>query len=72
MGYNRSGTRRKARLKRARREQERLAAKAAAAQPPPSGGGLVAKVKDAAEAVAHAVGEAAHKVADAVRGKHGD
>ncbi len=38
MGYNRSGTRRTARLKRHKREMERLAAKQAAGeQAPPAG-----------------------------------
>ena len=74
MGYNRSGTRRKQRLKRAKRQEERLARKASAdtvaegkGQPK---GGLVAGVKKAAAGVAHAVGAAAHAVAEAVKGKH--
>ncbi|HZY85955.1 MAG TPA: hypothetical protein VFE78_14075 [Gemmataceae bacterium] len=37
MGYNRSGTRRTARLKRHKREMERLAAKQAASEPAPTG-----------------------------------
>jgi hypothetical protein len=35
MGYNRAGTRLRARIKRRRREEERLAKKAAAAAAPP-------------------------------------
>jgi hypothetical protein len=37
MGYNRSGTRRTARLKRHKREMQRLAAKQAAGEQPPAG-----------------------------------
>jgi hypothetical protein len=45
MGYNRSGKRRTARLKRHRREQRRLATKAAAATPPSVGKPAVAAKK---------------------------
>jgi hypothetical protein len=58
MGYNRSGTRRTARLKRHKREMERLARKAEA-----EGGekeGIVAKVK-------HLAHDAAAKVADVAK-----
>ncbi len=65
MGYNRSGTRRKQRLKRCKREHERLAAKAAHAG---EGGGLVDKVVSAAKGVAGAVKGAVGAVVDAVRG----
>jgi hypothetical protein len=37
MGYNRSGTRRTARMKRHKREMERLAAKQAASEPAQTG-----------------------------------
>ena len=56
MGYNRSGTRRTARLKRHKREIERLAAKAEAGQQE----GIVAKVK-------HLAHDAAAKVADVAK-----
>jgi hypothetical protein len=71
MGYNRSGTRRKQRLKRAKKHEERLAKKAEAGQGAPAGEshGLAAGVKKAAAGVAHAVGAAVHKVADALTGK---
>ena len=72
MGYNRSGTRRTKRLKRAKKYNERLARKASAdtVAEGTQGRGLIAGVKKAAAGAAHAVGAAAHAVADAVTGKH--
>jgi len=74
MGYNRSGTRRKQRLKRAKKHDERLARKASAdtvaeGTKGSRGPGLLAGVKKAAAGVAHVVGAAAHAVAGAVAGK---
>lgn len=59
MGYNRSGTRRTARLKRHKREMERLARKAAAEEAGQNEG-IVAKVK-------HLAHDAAAKVADVAK-----
>jgi hypothetical protein len=51
VGYNRSGTKRKLRLKRAKREAERLAAKAAvAAKAPPTDSGPKTKTPPAVAA----------------------
>jgi hypothetical protein len=58
MGYNRSGTRRTARLKRHKREMARLAAKAEAEAGQKEG--IVAKVK-------HLAHDAAAKVADVAK-----
>jgi hypothetical protein len=72
MGYNRSGTRRTARLKRHKREMQRLAAKAEAQQA--EGGqkeGLVAKVKHLAHDAAVKVGAVAKAAVEKVTGhKH--
>ena len=69
MGYNRSGTRRTARMKRHKREMERLAAKAGAEGEPKEG--LVAKVKHLAHDAAAKVGEVAKAAVEKVTGhKH--
>ena len=64
MGYNRSGTRRTARLKRHKREMERLARKAEAGQQE----GLVAKVKHLAHDAAAKVDEVAKAAVEKVTG----
>jgi hypothetical protein len=68
MGYNRSGVRRTARLKRAKKHEARLAKQAAelAGAEPKT---LVDQVKDAAAGVAHAVGAAFHAVTETLAGK---
>jgi hypothetical protein len=73
MGYNRAGTRRKARLKRRKRYEERLAAKAAQAQAGTKrSGGVVARAKEAVKTVADVVTGAAQGVAEGLRGKKGE
>jgi phage-related minor tail protein len=67
MGYNRAGTRRTKRLRRAKRECARLAAKPAASHDKPVG--LTEKVKDLARGVADAVGGAVKSAVEAVTGK---
>jgi hypothetical protein len=64
MGYNRSGTRRTARLKRHKREMERLAAKAEGEQKE----GLVAKAKYLAHDAAVKAGEVAKAAVEKVTG----
>ncbi len=68
MGYNRSGERRKQRLKRQKREFERILAKHEAAAAAESHGGAVAKVKEAVKGAAAKVGEAVKAVAHKVTG----
>jgi len=70
MGYNRAGERRKARLKRHRREVARLQARAeqqpeaeSTAQPQ----GFGARVKELAQEAVGKVGEAVHAVAQKVK-----
>lgn len=70
MGYNRSGTRRTKRMKRAKKHEERLAKKAASeGGAPAESTGVLGAVRNAAAGVAHAVGAAAHAVADTLTGK---
>ena len=67
MGYNRSGTRRTARMKRHKREMERLARKAEAGQ----NEGVIAKVKHLAHDAAVKVGAVAKAAVEKVTGhKH--
>jgi hypothetical protein len=68
VGYNRSGTRRKARLKRAKRHEERLQRKAEQNQAD-AGKGLLAKAKDTVKSAAKAVGGSVGAAVEKVRGK---
>jgi hypothetical protein len=70
MGYNRSGVRRTARLKRRKRFEQRLAEKAAANQPAPEShpAGLVDKVKDMAKTAVEKVEGALHTAAEKIKG----
>jgi hypothetical protein len=63
MGYNRSGTRRSARLKRRKRHEARLVRKAEARQ----GEGLIAKATHAVQAAAEKVGDAVHAAAQKIK-----
>jgi predicted Holliday junction resolvase-like endonuclease len=69
MGYNRSGTRRKNRLKRHKRYMQHLAEKAARQQEEttPEKEGLGHKIKDMAEGAIHKVGEAIAGVAEKIK-----
>ncbi len=62
MGYNRSGTRRTARLRRRKRLENRLAEKMA-----PQQEGVVQKVKHLAEKAAGKVGEVLHAAVEKVK-----
>jgi hypothetical protein len=63
MGYNRSGTRRLARLKRRKRHEARLLQKVEAGQ----GEGMIAKAKHAVQAAAEKVGDAVQAAAQKVK-----
>jgi hypothetical protein len=68
MGYNRSGVRRTARLKRAKRHEARLA-KQAASQTKVESPGVLGTDKQAASTVTHTVGEALHAAAETITSK---
>ena len=68
MGANRSGVRRTARMKRAKKLNERLAKRDSAAAPPEPKG-VVAKVKSAAQAAATVVGAAGEGFKEGLSGK---
>jgi hypothetical protein len=68
MGYNRSGERRKQRLKRQKREFERILAKQEAAAAAESHGDAVAKVKGGAKGAAAKAGESVKAVAHKATG----
>ncbi len=67
MGHNRSGVRRTARMKRAKKHEARLIEKMEKAIAPADT--VLGRVKHAAAGVAHAVGAAVHAVADTLTGK---
>jgi hypothetical protein len=68
MGYNRSGVRRTARMKRHKRLQQRLAERASTVGEAPKKEGLTQKVKDLATGAAAKVGEALHAAAEKIKG----
>ena len=69
MGYNRSGVRRTARMKRHKQLEARLAKKAAASETPAKES-LTHKVKELAKGAVEKVGEVIHSVADKFKGGH--
>jgi hypothetical protein len=69
MGHNRSGVRRTARMKRAKKHEARLMEKMEQAAAPAESKTVLGRVKHAAAGVAHAVGAAVHAVAGTLKGK---